>query len=302
MMEQAREEIDVVRKWKEYLSAERRFSPLTVRAYTDDVYAFIDYTESEEYDPSRTTLSDLRSYIMMLMERGDNPRSVNRHISALRSFFRYLLRSEIIESDPTAKLKALPQKNRLPQFIPQNKGKEIIHRLMEWSDDPEDQRDHLIVLLLITTGMRRAELATLRVENVNLDQKIIKVLGKRSKERIIPLSHKISEIMERYFRENPCLKGEKFLFLNNGLDPITTDDIYRIVKRILGEFGVQGKASPHTLRHTFATYLMSEGVSIRSIQELLGHESLSSTGLYTHNTIEGLKESYKKAHPRAKKL
>lgn len=289
--------------WAQYLTAERRFSPLTVRAYTDDLKAFADYLEG--VDPVQAEFSDLRSYVMIQVERGDNPRSINRHVSALRSFFRFLVRSGAIERDPTTRLRTLPEQHNLPEFISQKQIEPIVRHLTEWSDDPIEQRNSLIVLLLFTTGMRRAELAGLKSSNVDLAQQKIRIIGKGSKEREIPLMPIVCKILERFLQTKDankiCENHENFVFLSQKGEAISTDEVYRVVSKILKEAGVQGKHSPHILRHTFATLLMNNQAPLRSIQELMGHKSLSSTQIYTHNTIERLKESYSKAHPRAQK-
>lgn len=289
------------REWKNYLESELRYSPLTVRAYTDDLAAFKFYLK--ETDPSQATFSDLRSYIMSLVERGDNPRSTNRHRSSLKSYFKYLTRSGIITINPTLKLRALPIQHKLPEFISRPKGEKLFSELTTTHEenDPEDERNDMIVLLLYTTGIRRAELASLTTDSIDLEQKKIRVIGKGSKEREIPLLNEVCKLLERYL-QNICKNEKKHLFLTKQNKPITHNQIYEVVKKVLTRAGIQGKQTPHTLRHTFATHLMAGGASIKSIQELLGHSSLSSTEIYTHNTIETLKESYNRAHPRAKKL
>lgn len=292
-------------RWRAYLSAERRFSPLTVRAYVDDLVAFEQYLIQSEYDGdvSQATFADIRSYVMRMVERGDNPRSVNRRMAALKSYYQYLLRSCLITSNPTIKLHTLPIESRLPEFIPRKQCRELVARAqdMDEEDDPIHQRNLLIVMLLYTTGIRRAELSTLRVENVDLEQQKIRVMGKGAKEREIPLREEVCELLERYLQKYIWITEKKYLFLTKKSEPITVSGIYTAVRSVLKEVGTQGRQSPHVLRHTFATQLMSEGAPLKSIQELLGHKSLNSTQIYTHNTIESLKQSYNKAHPRAKK-
>lgn len=292
-------------RWRAYLSAERRFSPLTVRAYVDDLVAFEQYLTQSEYDGdvSQATFADIRSYVMRMVERGDNPRSVNRRMAALKSYYQYLLRNGLITSNPTIKLHTLPIESRLPEFIPRKQCRELVAKAQDEDeeDDPIHQRNLLIVMLLYTTGIRRAELSTLRVENVDIDQQKIRVMGKGAKEREIPLREEVCELLERYLQKNIWITEKKYLFLTKKSEPITVNGIYTAVRSVLKEFGTQGRQSPHVLRHTFATQLMSEGAPLRSIQELLGHKSLNSTQVYTHNTIESLKQSYNKAHPRAKK-
>lgn len=295
-----------VDKFIAYLGSERRFSPLTVRAYGDDVATFIEYAgqSAEDFDPRTISFGDIRSWVMLMVERGDSPRSVNRRVSSLKAFFRYLTRQGIITENPACKIHSLPTAARLPQFV----GKDNMHRLVECLCEPADdypaQRDALVVLMLYATGIRRAEISGLTVDRLDLDGGVMRVTGKGDRDRMIPLAPKLRERLEWYLsvknREIICTADRNYLFLSNRGGRLTGGDVYRIVTGILGEAGVQGKRSPHILRHTFATHLLNEDVPICAIQELLGHSSLSSTQIYTHNTIEKIKESYRKAHPRAR--
>lgn len=286
-------------QWINYLAAERRYSPLTVRAYDEDLQAFEKYIDNDT--PQQATFADLRGYIMLSVERGDNPKSINRHLSALKSFFTYLVRSGVITKNPTLKLTTLPQQTRLPEFITDKNCEKLIKSLMEWTDDPIERRNAMIVLLLYSTGIRRAELVSLTIENIDLGQQKIRLIGKGQKEREIPLLEQVCKILEQYLLNNIWKTEKKHLFLTKNSEPITVNDVYLIVVKVLKLAGIQGRQSPHTLRHTFATALMKHGAPIKSVQELLGHSSLSSTQVYTHNTIDFLKESYLKAHPRARK-
>ena len=295
-----------VNQFKGYLGSERRFSPLTVRAYIDDVEAFLEYLETDDdcFDPSTVDVSDLRSWVMFMVERGDSPRSVNRRMSSLKSFFRFMMRTGAVLENPARKLRSLPAASDLPQFVPRDGMHELIARLMEPSEDYPSERDALVVLMLYGTGMRRAELASLTVERTDISDGVIRVTGKGDRERIVPLAPKLRKRLEWYLyvknEKIVCAADKNFLFLSNRGGRLSEGAVYRIVIRILGDAGVQGKRSPHVLRHTFATHLLGEGADIRAIQELLGHSSLGSTQIYTHNTIEKIKESYRKAHPRAK--
>lgn len=293
--------MDYIALWLNYLQVEKRYSALTIRAYGDDLRAFADYIardNSAQTTPDKAEFRDIRSYIMTLVEAGNAARTVNRHISSLKSFFKYLLRLQVITQNPTQKLHTLKIKSRLPDFVPPKQMEQLTHISLEYNDDYIAQRNALIILLLYTTGIRRAELASLTRSNIDLAQGTIKVMGKGGKERLIPLTEEVSKKMEQ-FLQKICEIQNNFVFLTLRNRPMSVDDIYRVVRKTLTEAGVQGKRSPHVLRHTFATALLSEQASLRSIQELLGHASISSTQIYTHNTIERLKESYVKAHPRA---
>lgn len=295
--------MNTINGWKYYLEAERRYSPLTVDAYIDDLAVFIKYTECEEFNPAAVSFTDVRSYVMSLVERGDSPRSTNRHIAALKSFFKYLQRNNVIIVNPTSKIKSLKLPSTLPEFISERQSQQLFEHLLESAAKHEgtESRNALIVLLLYTTGMRRAELASLTCDRIDIPQRKIRVMGKGSKEREIPLLDNICELLEHYLQENSCKTEEKYLFLTEQSRPINTNDIYIIVSSTLRAAGILGRVNPHTLRHSFATHMMSHGAELTSIQKLLGHSSIASTQIYTHNTIETLKASYQNAHPRAKK-
>lgn len=291
--------MDYINQYLNYLQAERRSSPLTLRAYGDDLRFFTTYLD-RELDPREVTLSELRSYVMTLVERGDSPRSTNRHIAALRSFFRYWVRQGVIENNPALKLRSLPIASSLPDFIDEPTMERLLKQLLEPQADFEHEQQSLIVLLLATTGIRRAELASLTIDRIDTLQQVITVKGKGSKERMIPLMDCVAIKMEQYLRTNIWEFEKKELFLTTKQQPITVEYIYRVVHQVLREAGVQGKCSPHTLRHSFATHLLANNAKIFSVQQLLGHSSIASTQIYTHNTIERLKDSYNKAHPRAR--
>lgn len=290
--------------FENYLLGQRRYSSNTARAYISDLEAFIAYIEQageESFAPQNITFSDLRSYVMVMVERGDSTRSVNRHIASLKSFFRLMLRQGEIEHNPTLRLHTLKTAATLPDFIPADKMSEITRALLEPSDDYQTERDSLVVLLLYSTGIRREELSTITEDDIDLSASTIKIHGKGNKERIVPLLDAVREKLEHFLRINICKTEKKHLFLTNKSEPMTGECVYTIVRRKLSEMGLTGKLNPHRLRHTFATHLLAHGAAIKSIQELLGHASLASTQIYTHNTIEALKQSYIKAHPRAAK-
>lgn len=290
-----------IERFKEYLERELMVSPLTLRAYSDDLSAFDKYLNETELETA--TSSDCRGYIMGMIERGDNPRSVNRRISALRKFYDYLIRSGEIEKNPTAKLRTLKIAKNLPKFVPENRMQPLVDQMMQASEDEKEERDSIVMLLLYYCGLRRAELAAITIDKLDLEQKMLRILGKGSKERIVPLTEPVIERLEHYlqlFKDKIWLTPQKSLILGDNWQPITHGEIYEIVHRTLTMAGVDGARSPHVLRHSFATHLLQRGAPIKTIAELLGHSSIASTEIYAHTTIEGLKESYKNAHPRSK--
>ncbi len=293
-----------------YLEHEKMASPLTIRAYRDDIAVLSEFIAPESL--RSCTISDARAFIMAEVESGRAPRSINRRLSALKSFYQYLLRRDLIEKNPFETIRALRCAQRLPNFVKDSEMSRIIEELegdiINNRDDYTVVRDATVVLTLYFTGIRRAEAVSIKLSDIDLKEQCIKVLGKGGKSRIVPLSDQITETLKKYLEkreEISCKTHENSLFLRENKSsvytPLHSNDIYRIVKARLGVSGTSARHSPHTLRHSFATHLLSNGVGIRSIQELLGHSSINSTQIYAHNTIESLKMSYNSAHPRAKK-
>ena len=289
-----------------YLATERRYSPLTVRNYRHDVERFIAWwseTAGENYDPAKVTKEHLREWIVDRSETGhgkstaDHPvkikaSSLNRELSSLRAYFRFLHRRGIIERDPAHLLPALRTGRRLVEecFAPSE------------GVDHETQRDRLIILLFYTTGLRLAELLAIDMDDFSADLSSLRVVGKGDKERLVPILKPVAEKIAAYRaeieRQQICKSGEKALFLTCRGVRISRSKVYRVVQATLSEGDVQGKKSPHVLRHTFATHLMNGGADLREIQQLMGHSSLQSTQVYTHNSIARLREVYATAHPR----
>lgn len=291
-----------VEKFAQYLERELVVSPLTLRAYIDDVKTFDGYLD--EVTLQEATLSDLRSYTMMMIERGDNGRSINRRISSLRKFYDYLIRLDIIQVNPTAKLKSIKTARTLPKFVPEARMDRLLEQLLEPCDDFKIQRNSIVMLLLYFCGLRRAELADLTLDRVDLQNGELRVLGKGAKERIVPMVGVVRHQLEHYlqcFEREICITEKKSLILGNDYKEISHAKIYRIVHQSLTVAGMQGVRSPHVLRHTFATRLLERGAPIKTIQELLGHASIATTQIYTHTSIETLKKSYRTAHPRSTK-
>ncbi len=316
-----------------HLRAERRYSEHTVQGYEHDVRRFVvdtliaagtlpdrplhrgapceqqeEQQAVENFDFRDVTPDDIRNWIVRLSEREKlSPSSVNRMTCSLRAMFRYLRKTGEVVKDPFLRIGFQKAPVRLPNYIPESKMEGVVAELEAESetDDFLLQRDSLVVLLFYSTGIRLAELAGIRLCDFSSDLRELKVHGKGNKERVVPVLNytrtKIMEYLERINALNICLSGEKSLFLTKEGKPLSRTTIYRIVKEQLTAAGVQGKRSPHVLRHTFATHLLNDGADIREIQELLGHNTLSATQVYTHNSIAALKKAYEGAHPRARK-
>ena len=290
-----------------YLEAERRYSPLTIRNYRRDIERFIawlDMTESS-FDPRRITTDDVRAWIIARSEQGKSgAAAMNREISSLRALFRWLLRTGVVSHDIMKPIRSLKTPKRLPAFVPESRMKRIVRTCEEETGSFIEDRNTLIIMMLYTCGLRLAELVGIDTDDFSDDFTSLRIRGKGDKERIVPIlecvREKILYHLEEIRRQNICVSGEKALFLTLKGKRIPRITVYRIVQRELAQGNVQGKKSPHVLRHTFATHLMNGGADLREIQELLGHASLQATQVYTHNSIAKLREVYTKAHPREK--
>lgn len=287
-----------------YLEFERRYSPLTLNAYQVDLKQFIQFLEADYHIFKESDVTDqmIRSWLAYLMDKGLSAKSVNRKTSSIKSFFRYLMRQGIIDNNPSILVQGPKQKKRLPIIIEERKMKMLSNKVID-QEDFEEVRDKLIMELFYLTGIRRAELIGLTVTNVDLEKGQIKVLGKRNKERIIPIGNSLSPILKTYFNLRESIVNDKesspWVFLTKKGKKIYPKLVYRIVNTYLSTVSTQDKKSPHVLRHTFATHMLNNGADLNAVKELLGHASLAATQIYTHNTIEKLKKVYQQAHPKA---
>lgn len=287
----------------QYLQIEKRYSSLTVRSYLNDLNQFYSFL-SETVDASdlaSITSQDIRSWIVSLVESKYSSHSIHRKISSLRAFFRYLRKSGIVSSNPLEKVVLPKAKKRLPVFV-EEESLDLLLDGIDFGDDFIGMRDKTIIEMLYLTGMRRAELTGLRINDVDLQDGTVKVTGKRNKQRIIPLLRQFTSRLEEYIRA----REEKFpgnengwFFLSNKGNKMYDKYVYNIVKRYLSMVTTIDRKSPHVLRHTFATHMLNHGADLNSIKEFLGHANLSATQIYTHNSFEQLKKIYKQAHPRA---
>ena len=285
-------------KFINYLSSEKRFSVHTITSYSNDVNQFFLFL-SEEYkitsELSEVNFQIVRSWIASLLEKGVAPRSVNRKISTLKTFFKFLIREGVIQESPMLKVVAPKSKKRLPLFVEEDQIESLLNGV-EFDDGFIGERDKLIIELFYVTGIRLSELINIKISDLNFDNNLVKVLGKRNKERLIPLSARIVKELQFFIEK---YKIDNYLFTNLGGTKVYTKLVYRIVNKYIGKISSINKKSPHILRHTFATHMLNHGADINAIKELLGHANLSATQVYTHNTIEKLKSVYKQAHPRA---
>ncbi|MDX1783347.1 MAG: tyrosine-type recombinase/integrase [Aequorivita vladivostokensis] len=286
----------------DYLQLEKKYSPHTVTAYLKDLEDFQKFA-SEEYQYSEivtVNYSIVRSWIVSLVDSGISNRTVNRKISSLKTYYKFLLKTSQIKINPLAKHKALKTSKKIQVPFSENEIGNVMELFRE-KEDFEGVRDRLVVELFYSTGIRRAELIHIRVGDVSFSQKSLKVLGKRNKERIIPLLPTVLQSLNHYLSIRAQLeniKDSEALFLTQKGVKIYETLVYRIINSYFSKTSEKVKKSPHILRHSFATHLLNEGADINSVKELLGHSSLASTQVYTENSIAKLKEVYKNAHPR----
>lgn len=285
----------------QYIRFEKRFSANTVLAYQNDLEQFFHYSlkQYEITEPADVQHSMVRSWIVELMESGISPRSINRKLTALKSYYKFLLRRKDITTNPLIKVQSPKTSKRLPVFVDQGRM-ELLFQSVDFDEGFQAIRDRLVLEIFYATGMRLSELVGIQDADVDLHRSQLKVLGKRNKERIIPFSDKLKSLMREYLdiRTQTFGNVSGFLVTDKG-KPLYPKFVYRIVVSRLGSVTTLEKKSPHILRHTFATHMLNNGADINSVKEILGHANLSATQVYTHNTIEKLKEVYKLAHPRA---
>lgn len=307
---------DLVALFIDYLQSERRYSPLTVRNYRHDVESFLAWGEASvegEFSILDVRGEDVREWIIFHSDERDSKghrirsaASVNRAVASLRSMYKFLRQRGYIERDIFAAVRMPRTSQRLPSYVPQSRMEEVVQRIFEdlRSDEQMVARNALLVLLTYSCGLRLAEVVGVDVEDFEADFSLLRVLGKGDKERMVPIMERVrvevKGYVERFLQPKICKKTKNALFLSVRGERISRIDVQRSVARLLRECGVQGKTSPHVLRHTFATHLLNEGADMREIQELMGHSSLRATQVYTHNDIARLQRAYIEAHPREK--
>lgn len=287
----------------DYLKFEKRYSAHTIRGYHDDLIQFFDFLEIQfgSFPLNEITHSFVRTWLASLKEQKLASRSLNRKISSLRSFFKYHLRQGSIENTPMTNVTAQKISKRLPQFVEQN-DIDTLFKHVEFQDTWKGNTDKLILSIFYNTGIRLSELINIKIMDINTSSQSLKILGKGNKERIIPISSDLINDIKLYLikRNEIVLEDESpFLFLSGKGKKLYPKTVYTTVKNYLSLVTTIEKKSPHILRHTIATHLTNKGANLNAIKELLGHSSIASTQLYTHNSIEKLKSAYKKAHPKA---
>ncbi len=287
-------------RFLQYIKDERRFSPHTVLAYKNDLNQFFDFlSEIEIQEIKKTNHSIIRSWIIHLLENKISNRSVNRKLSTLKSYFKYLIKEGVIEENPMHKVLSPKTAKKLPIFIEES-SMDLLLDEIDFGTGFMATRNKLIIELFYFTGMRLNELINLKLNDISFYDESLKVLGKRNKERIIPLNNTVLKNIEEYLekRKEESYQAD-FLFVTEKGKKIYEKLVYRLVNSYLSKVTTLTKKSPHVLRHTFATHMLNNGADLNAIKEILGHSNLSATQVYTHNTIDKLKSIYKQAHPKA---
>lgn len=291
----------LIQNYLDYLSLEKRYSHHTIKAYNTDLTIFALFLKNF-YDTKihKASHKMIRSWLVEELNKGNSATTINRKITSLKSFYKYLLKLKKVDSNPTLKIISSRTSKKLPQFI----GVEDMHVLLnklELKDDFSGLRDKLIIEIFYSTGIRLSELINIKIVDVDVKKSQIKVLGKRNKERIIPLTFELSKSIEKYFvlRMKQNVIDRSFFLITDSGKKLNPSMVYRKVNNLLNGVTTLSQKSPHILRHTFATHMLNNGADLNTIKELLGHTSLSATEVYTHNTVDKLKKIFNKAHPRA---
>ena len=295
----------LLKAFLDYLLLEKKYSQLTVNAYKKDIETFLNFVNEEDQTTTikEVHYSQIRSWIVSLVQKDITNRSINRKISALNSFFKFLLKIEEVNLNPLSKHKALKTSKKVQIPFSEKEIATVLDQINH-DQDFEGLRNKLIIELFYSTGIRRIELINIKLKDVDLINKTVKILGKRNKERIIPLLPMIVNSVNSYKLERNKLEiitDNEYLFLTKKGVKIYETLVYRIINDYFSKASSKVKKSPHILRHSFATHLLNEGAELNAVKELLGHSSLAATQVYTHNSIAELKKVYAKAHPRSKK-
>ena len=292
----------MINQFLDYLRYERNASPQTVQTYEESLRAFESYLTFRDNDLSMDSVDTdlIRDWMESLMDKGNSASTINKNLSALRSFYRFALKRGLVKKDPAHAVTGPKKSKPLPQFLREGEMDRLLDGL-EWDSSFNNVRARTILLLFYEAGLRRSELIGLDDKDVDFEAAQLKVTGKRNKQRIVPFGAELAEALKNYKAKRQEEFGETngALFLSDKGERVSGDQVYQIVRKYLSMVTSLKKRSPHVLRHTFATAMLNNGAGLETIKSLLGHESVSTTEIYTHTTFEQLKRIYKEAHPRA---
>ncbi|WP_040280764.1 tyrosine-type recombinase/integrase [Psychroserpens damuponensis] len=291
--------------FSDYLLLEKNYSKLTLKAYLNDLETFQNFivTEFETNTIDNVNYQQIRNWIVSLVESGISNRTINRKTSSLNTYYKFLLKAKVITVNPLNKHKALKVSKKIQVPFSETEMQQVIEKLHSETDF-EGLRNRLIVELFYATGIRRIELVQLKLSDIDISSKTLKILGKRNKERLIPLLDSVIQTINMYLIKRNQLEvivDDSYLFLTKKGVKIYETLVYRIINDYFSKVSSKVKRSPHILRHSFATHLLNQGANLNAVKELLGHSSLAATQIYTHNSIAELKKVYSNAHPRSKK-
>ena len=290
-----------IRDFQNYLLIDKKYSNATIESYTYCLNKYCTFMEKNNLNLKTIKKNDIKDYLKYLKDNKMSPKTINQNMSCLRSFYKFLTEEKVILNNPFKNISNPKKDKKLPDFL----NYEEINKLFDSADTttPLGLRNRCILELLYDTGIRVSELVNLKINDIEFDKKIINILGKGKKERIVYYGDYLQEVLDKYINDSRKYllnnKLSEYLILNNNGSKITTRGVEYIIDKMVNEAAIKHKISPHVLRHTFATHMLNGGADIKSIQQLLGHESLSTTGIYTHITNDVLRQEYLKNHPRS---
>ena len=286
-------------EYLKYLEYQKNYSKHTIESYQQDIIEYLEYIDENNIKLLKIKYDEIRSYLKYLSDKKDINSTISRKISALRGFYKFLQNNNKLDNNPFSLINLPKKEKKLPRFFYYNELEELFNTPK--LNTPLGQRDRLILEMLYATGVRVSELVNIKVSDIS--GRTIKILGKGNKERIVRFGEYCEEILKMYLNDGHYRlnSSSQYLFLNNNGGQLTDRGVRYLLDKIISKTTLEKKISPHMIRHSFATHLLNEGCDILTVQELLGHESLSATSIYTHVTNDRLKDVYFKTHPRAKK-
>ncbi|MBN2868965.1 MAG: tyrosine-type recombinase/integrase [Flavobacteriaceae bacterium] len=295
----------LLQSFLDYLLLEKNYSALTIKAYGKDIQSFLDFLKEEYKDENlkEVNYAQIRTWIIKMVNQNISNRSINRKISSLNNFFKFLIKTEYIKINPLVKHKALKTSKKVQVPFSEEEINFVLNKISH-ADSFEGVRNKLIIEFFYATGIRRIELINIKLKDIDLESKTVKILGKRNKERVIPLLNMLVDSIKKYLEKRKSLEvieDKDYLLLTVKGVKLYETLVYRIINEYFSLASSKVKKSPHILRHSFATHLLNQGAELNAVKELLGHSSLAATQVYTHNSIAELKKVYAKAHPRSKK-
>lgn len=291
---------EIIYEFLDYISYEKKYSDYTEKNYELDLFKYFEYLDKNNLNYLTVKYKDVSNFTLFLAKQNYKSITINRIDSSIRSFYNYLELEEKINGNPFKAASNLKVPKRLPNYF---KYDEYLTMISVIDKDDYEYRNRLILEMLFATGLRVSELSNIKIKDIDFSEREIKIMGKGSKERFVFYNKECAIVLDSYLKEYRCKllngKDSEYLFINHLGDKLTDRGIRLIIDKIVKKSCIKSKVSPHTFRHTFATMLLNEGCNIKSVQELLGHSSLGTTGIYTHLTNDEVRLAYMKAHPRA---